>query len=226
MKMLLWALPLILACDESSSSGSGTDPTVEADDTGELAEAVPQPESDCEDGIDNDEDGSIDCIDSDCAEVFHCTWPDAISHETEVVFDGYDVECDLGWLGTYDKQINDCTTFFTAPLVRTEQGELCEACDGTFAGPITYVYDDCDDLTGDGTRPTEGRFGFRFLSETERELWSQDDSGVWQLGFTMTLQGESWSFTDSGEVQVDTGDCENSPLTVGNLTVTMTFVDE
>ena len=42
----------------------------------------------------------------------------------------------------------------------------------------------------------------------------------------MKKQGDTWEFSESGEIVEDIDDCDNSPLTLGNLTVTMTFVDQ
>ncbi len=220
-------LPLILtaslfACGDKGSDDSGTD----TDDSGADTDVTePQVETDCEDGSDNDEDGVADCEDDDCADAFVCNYPDSILHRTNIAFDGYLVECDT-WLGTFDEQVDDCSTRFSSPLTVATEGNLCTECDLTFTGQLTYDYDDCDDLTGDGTRPTEGWFGFVFVDESTRELWSQDGAGVWAKAVTMTKAGGIWEHSDSGEVVEDVDDCDNSPLTLGNLTVTLTFEDK
>lgn len=225
-----WLLPLsitaLIACgDKDDESDSGHAHSTDSGHSDTDTTDVPDPETDCEDGADNDSDGLADCEDDDCAEDFVCNYPDSISHRTNITFDGYEIECDLGWLGTHDKQINDCATRFSIPLAVAEKGPLCTDCDLTFFGPITYDYDDCDDLTGDSTRPTEAWFGFKFIDESTREMWSQDEKGTWGKAVTMTKAGGVWEFSESGEVVEDIDDCENSPLTLGNLTVTMTFED-
>ena len=42
----------------------------------------------------------------------------------------------------------------------------------------------------------------------------------------MTKTGKLWEYSDSGEVVEDIDDCDNSPLTLGNLTVTLSFEDQ
>ena len=221
-----WLLPItlitLLACDgKASDSGDA-----QSSDSGETSTtAAPEPESDCEDGADNDTDGLVDCADEDCADVFVCTYPESIGHTTNVSFDGYEVACET-WLGTFEEQVDDCVTEFTIPLTVATAGDLCSECDLTFTGPITYNEDNCDELTGDSTRPTEGWFGFVFIDESTRELWSQDEKGAWAKAVTMNNQGGVWEFSEDGEVVEDVDGCDNSPLTLGNLTVTMTFVDQ
>ena len=221
-----WLLPistlalLFSGCgDKDSTTDSGSTTTT---DSG--ADTEPATESDCEDGTDNDADGAADCEDSDCSEAFVCNWPETITHNTDIAFDGYEVECDT-WLGTFEEQVDDCATRFSIPLTIATT-DLCMECDLTFTGPITYDYDDCDDLTGDNTRPTEGWFGFAFVDENTRDLWSQNGAGIWEKAITMKKTGAKWEFSESGEVSEDVDDCDNSPLTLGNLTVTMTFTDQ
>lgn len=228
-----WLMPLALlgslaACgdkDDDSGSSSSTTDSGSTDTTD-----VPDPETACDDGVDNDSDGATDCDDSDCADAFECSYPDAIAHTTVVEFDGYQVECDLGIWGTHDEQIDDCVTRFTVPLTEATTGDLCPACDRTYSGPITYEQDSCLALIG-GDRPTEGWFGFVFIDENTRELWSRDEiGGGWVKGVTLSRKGGEWRLVESGEVaedvETDFGDCENNPLTLGLLTVTMTFVDQ
>ena len=219
-----WLMPLALLVGLSACGEKGTDDTAGAT-TDSGSPDAPDPEADCDDGADNDGDGATDCDDSDCAAAFECTYPDAIGHTTAVEFDGYEVECET-WLGTFDEQIDDCATLFSIPLTVATSGDLCAECDLTFTGPITYDFDDCDELTGDSTRPTEGWFGFVFIDENSRELWSQDESGAWAYAVTMKRSGKEWTFAEGGEVVEDVDECDNSPLTLGMLTVTMTFIDQ
>ncbi|MFT4977156.1 MAG: hypothetical protein ACI8S6_003061 [Myxococcota bacterium] len=212
----------LVACD--GSDGDNSKDGRDSGDTDSTDTDEPASEADCSDGADNDDDGSIDCADSDCAAEFVCSWPDTMSHRTDIFFDGYTVECET-WLGTFEEEVDDCRTNITAPLSVATDGDICPKCDRTYVGPFTYENDNCDDLTGDGERPTEGRFGFVFISETERELWSQDDLGAWAPAVTMALADGIWSYADGGEIEVANGDCDNSPLTVGMLTVTLSFVD-
>ena len=204
------------ATDDSGGGGGGGDDT----DT-------PDPETDCEDGTDNDEDGLIDCEDDDCAEVFRCTWPDSLAHKTDVFFDGYEVTCET-WIGDFDEQIADCNTNIEATLALATEG-LCTECDRTYEGAFNYVFDDCDDQFDDGSGgepATSGRFGFVFTSETERDLWTVDEaSSAWVYVATLTSTDGTWVFSENGDVTVPVDECDNSPLTVGNLAVTLTFTD-
>lgn len=223
-----WLLPItlisLLACD-GKADDSGDVQTTDSGTSDTTVPDEPVPESDCEDGVDNDEDGLSDCEDADCSEAFVCSYPESISHTTSISFDGYEVECET-WLGTFDEQVDDCVTEFTIPLTVATTGKLCSECDLTFTGAITYTEDNCDELTGDSTRPTEGWFGFVFIDESTRELWSQDESGAWAKAVTMKNSGGVWEFSEDGEISEDVDGCDNSPLTLGNLTVTMTFVDQ
>ena len=218
---MLFVLP---ACVDGASSTP--DPT--DNDTGDTSEPDTETaaDADCEDGVDNDDDGLADCDDPDCTTAFVCTWPDAINHRTDISFEGYDVECDLGIFGSYDVEVDDCQTIMTSPLTVTTDGSLCTECDRTYAGAFTVEQDTCDDLTGDGHRPSEARFGFVFRSETERELWSEDSGGQWAPAITMTLENGMWRHSDSGEVDYEYDDCENSPLNIGLLTVSLEFTDQ
>ncbi|MFT5682863.1 MAG: hypothetical protein ACI8RZ_003787 [Myxococcota bacterium] len=217
---IILATSLIACGDKDDGSDTGPSSSDSGADTTE-----PQTETDCEDGTDNDEDGVADCLDDDCAAAFACNYPQNILHRTNIAFDGYLVECET-WIGTFDEQVDDCSTRLSSPLVVATKGNLCAECDLTFTGQFTYDFDDCDDLTGDSARPTEGWFGFVFIDESTRELWSQDDAGTWSKAITMTKTGGVWEHSDSGEVVENVDDCDNSPLTLGNLTVTLTFEDQ
>lgn len=226
-----WLMPITLvslfACDgkDNDSGDVQTTDSGSTDTTVPDSPDAPDPETDCEDGKDNDTDGAADCEDEDCSDAFSCSYPESISHTTRISFEGYEVACET-WLGTFEEQVDDCRTEFTIPLVVATEGKLCSQCDLTFTGAITYTEDNCDELTGDSTRPTEGWFGFVFIDESTRELWSQDESGAWAKAVTMKNTGGKWEFSESGEVAEDIDGCDNNPLTLGNLTVTMTFVDQ
>jgi len=228
--MIARILPLmcclsLIACDGGTSTtkdsgGTDTSGNTDTDETN-----TPDPETDCGDGIDNDEDGLADCLDDDCAAEFSCTWPDTIGHRTQFNFDGYEVECDLG---IFDKEftVDDCVTDIRAQLSVATDGDLCTDCDRTYAGTFNYETDTCTEPEDMGDRPTEGRFGFVFVSETERELWALNDAGAWEYAITMPLKDGRWSHTDAGEIEYEYDDCRNSPLTVGNLAVTLSFTDQ
>jgi len=56
----------------SPDSSTGTDASM-TPDVGVGIDSGPPPESNCDDGVDDDEDGAIDCADSDCAADPACT---------------------------------------------------------------------------------------------------------------------------------------------------------
>lgn len=179
-------------------------------------------ESNCTDGLDDDGDGAIDCADDDCAAEFQCTWPDTMTHRTLADFAGRTIECEF--FGHYDVDVDDCRTDLNSNLSVIAEGSLCTSCDRTYEGPFVVTEDSCGDVTG-ATPPTTARFGFVFNSPTERVLWAQDDSGVWQETVTLTLAGNSWEFSGTDAVVADPDGCNNGDQHLGDLTVTLSFQD-
>ena len=189
-----------------------------AEDTGPV---VPSTEQDCTDGEDADQDGLTDCADPDCAAEFQCTWPEAMDHRTLVQFVGNEIECKYAGF-PFDYDVPDCTTDFSGML---SEAEGCAGCDRTYEGPFTYAKEECTELVGGGEVPTSGAYGFVFISEDRRELWTQDE-GAWVPASELTRQGDEWLLTVSEDIIDDPEDCDNGPQNLGRLTVTLSFKDK
>jgi len=202
---------------DTDGDGDGTD----GDD--------PLTEADCEDGADDDGDGAIDCEDEDCAEVFKCTWPDVIEHQTQVNFDGNEEVVCVVIDGIWEEEfsVDDCETILDAQLTWTEDGSLCPSCDRTYEGLLEVRSDSCESLTGEPVKDVEGRFGFTFITENERELWALDElTNEWT--YVINLLGSEdgeWSFTEGVAFSEDFSKCTNSPLELGYFSVTLEFSD-
>ena len=207
--------------------GDGSDGSDGADGTdggdGSDGEEPPPPESDCTDGLDNDEDGLADCDDSDCAEVAPCWWPTSLTHDGAFDFDGFEVTCET-WFGDFDEQVDDCTTRYTATLTEvTDPAAQCATCDRTFYGALTYTDNSCADILDGGDYPIEAYFGFVFHSPTAWTLYGDDGSGGWESGVDLVVSGTTHSFSHTESIMVDTGECDNDPLYAGDLTITWSF---
>jgi hypothetical protein len=127
------------------------------------------PEVECDDGADNDGDGQIDCADSDCADEFHCTWPDQMEHQARFEF-----YSDVGWM-------DDCEVRFESLLIETGQGGVCTQCDLSYGGQYQYAINTCEEfleLAG-VDMPDEGMYGVVFVSPNEREIFTRDADMVW-----------------------------------------------
>jgi hypothetical protein len=182
-------------------------------------------EGDCTDGVDDDDDGKADCLDPDCAEVFECTWPDALDHTSRFQFDGNTIECQV-WGVDVDYDVPDCTTALTASLTELTGAQACQSCDRSYSGAFTYTQDTCSELLGT-TLPQSGAFGFVFVSETQRELWGQDEAGQWAFSSLVdSTDGRNWELTASEAVYDDPEDCDNGTQNLGTLTLTVAFVDQ
>lgn len=163
------------------------------------------PETECDDQIDDDGDGAVDCADSDCAGAVQCSWPTAMQMDLELDYQA----SSLAKLGGYD----DCVTRIAAPI--SASGEpACATCDRAYRGPYTYVSDSCPAAP----RPTEGAYALRFASDTEREVHVLDDAGVWQLVGMATGSGGVYTLTRTDPVDYEGSDA-------GDLTTRMTFTD-
>lgn len=215
----LAALALLLAgcprgsgtVDDDDDDLTGVDDDDSGSDDDDDATTPPPPETDCEDGLDNDEDGLTDCDDDDCAAVWRCTWPETLSHEGS-----FDYEpSTLAEIAGYD----ECITAFTVPLSEvTTAADQCGTCDRTFSGPMTYTQDNCP--MDDGPRPTSVSYGIVFFTTTQRDIYSKDDAGAWQLvgSATATAEGEPFVLSRTDEVDVDGNDG-------GDITTTLSFTD-
>ena len=173
--MLLLSLVFVAACGPTRGGGGGGDDDDSAGDddddddddaAGDDDDAVPDTETDCDDGVDEDADGATDCADDDCAEVAPCFWPDAIDHAGDFDFDGWEIECDVGF--PIDVDVDDCQTAYTS-LMTESTG--CDVCDRTYAGTFAYSVDSCAELIGEDS-PSSGSFGFVFHSPTQWEIYA------------------------------------------------------
>jgi hypothetical protein len=175
---------------------------------------APDPELDCDDGLDEDEDGLIDCADDDCSDVFHCTWPDEIELHTMVEFFGNEIAQAFG--------VDDCLLEFEGVL--TDESSRLGFDDGdlVFEGPVEYLPGDCpEDYV---SRPATVAFAFGFLDENTREAWSRDsDTGEWQALGEVTAANGEFRIETLEPVMYDVplfGDTE-----VGTFRLTRTFRD-
>jgi len=200
--------------DTGSSSGDDTDDT----------DNYPNKESDCEDGLDDDNDGDIDCDDSDCDTFKECTIPEIIDHRSLFDFKGRRVVCET-WIGDQEEDVDDCVTDFTSALERQYEGDLCGPCDATYEGAFSYSQDTCTAIFGDGTSPpASGRFGFAFLNDAKWVLFGKNETtGEWEEGITLNADGDRFTWKTSEPINVDVDECDNSPLHVGDVTVTLSF---
>ena len=120
-----------------------------SDDGGDNGTGGTDAEAVCDDGVDNDEDGDVDCDDSDCASDAACTG----GGETEVCTDGIDNDGD-GAIDCDDSDCADDAACATADEVCDDgedndgDGDVdCDDadCDGDDACEITPEDEICDD---------------------------------------------------------------------------------
>jgi hypothetical protein len=185
------AMPLGAGCATDVGTSGGPDappPALDDDDDDDDDDEVPDPEIDCADGLDDDGDGLTDCMDDDCAAVFHCTWPDEIELQTIVEFFGNELAQSFG--------VGDCTLEFSGILSEETDALGFDGGDLAYEGSVDYSSSDCPEDYID--RPSTVAFAIVFLDESTREVFSQDsDSDLWA-----TL-GEVTSETD-GLFRVET----------------------
>ena len=129
------------------------------------------------------------------------------------------------WAGDFDETIDDCVTDFTSPLEQVTDGDICTQCDATYEGPFSYSQDTCTVIFGDGTAPpASGRFGFAFVNDNKWVLFGKNEtSGQWEEGVDLSNDGGRYTWATTEAVNVDVDDCDNSPLYVGDVTVTLSF---
>ena len=214
MKPTLLLAALAMGCSgqiEETDTDQPDDPTVETA---------------CNDGMDNDEDGAVDCADSDCAAAFECNWPDALGHETQMDFAGRTIECKFAGISIpYD--VDDCQTRFTAELTHDPDETGCEACDRVYKGPLTWVNDSCSELLGEnGPKPDTTEYGVEFISETERVLYVNDATTGWSPTVTLVQNGSTWENVTEVPIEEDIDDCNNGVQYLGDLTVNIRFTDQ
>jgi hypothetical protein len=170
-------------------------------------------EVDCEDGLDDDGDSLIDCDDPDCEDVFHCTWPDSVSIETQVIFYPNDIADSFG--------VGQCTLQLSGILAETDLSTPCTSCDRDFEGAVTAAGDCPPDYID---VPQESRFGIQFLSPTERELFKWDhEASDWEALGSVQSSGSVWEVVRNEPVFYEVpifGETE-----VGSFTITEKLTD-
>ncbi len=209
-----WALLVFLAgaalvaCnapapDDDDSRPGDDDAGDDDDDAGDDDDAV-DPETACDDLVDNDGDQLTDCEDPDCADVFHCTWPDAMEHAARFQF-----QSQVEWL-------ESCETRFSSHLVHTT--DMAPQADRTYEGDFNYTVNSCADLLDAAgvDLPNHGAYGVRFLSEHEREIFSRDTEGNWGSVGVATWQSGVGHYLIARD-----DDTEN----IGSLHTELTFAD-
>ncbi len=235
-RLPILALLLTLACgdkddhshddtgvSESDGDGGAGDGGAGDGGSGDGGSTTPTSESDCEDGIDEDEDGATDCEDSDCADHWRCNLPDALQYSTVVDFRGNTIECE--WVGIeYDVDIDDCYSAGGGTLTQIDTEQACPKCDRTYKGPLNWPQDSCSDFL-ETPMPADATFGFVFISETQRELWVPDD--VWNWYPLAILDDNAGVYGDSSseDIIADPDDCDNGDQNLGTLTLTLQFTD-
>jgi hypothetical protein len=186
----------------------GGPPSGGGSDTGEIERLALPPESECEDGLDNDEDGLADCEDEDCGEVFYCTWPGAVEHS---VILSYEASTLATWAG-----YRDCEGAMTAVLATTETG-ACDICDRTFEGTVQLTHDTCP--ADFGERPATVSYGVVFTSQTERTFYGPTEEGWIVIGSDTDVDGLGvFEFSLNEHIDYE-------GYNGGELYTTFTFVD-
>ena len=194
------------AGDDDDSAGDDDDASGDDDD----ATTPPPPETECQDGVDNDNDGLTDCEDDDCALVLECTWPTQIDHEGSLDYEASTLAEIAGY--------SDCVTEFTSQLTPvTDVADECPTCNRTFTGTMTYGTDTCP---ADDPRPTEVTYGIVFFTAIQWEIFGGDDQGNWtSIGnANASAEGQPFVLTRTDEVDVEGTDA-------GDLTTTLTFTE-
>lgn len=214
------ALAALIACDPADDSKS--DRPHHNGNNGDDSEGpdIPTNELDCGDGLDEDEDGTADCLDADCAAEFHCTWPTQIQHRTTFTFNGSRITC---WGFPYD--VEDCAVDFIA-VINESADNACPNCDRSFTGSVTVNQNSCQDY-GAISIPTSITYGVVFTSPESRTLWARNDSDMtWAEVGPLTKESEGvWVFTAVTPVNYDPDECDGGDLHVGDLTSALRFTD-
>lgn len=156
-----------------------TVPTGETGDTDDTDLPVPTPvETECDDQIDDDGDGAIDCADTDCQALEFCSWPQGtIRFDVDVQY----TASGLAQLAGY----NSCRLVGTMDLVRDREAS-CPTCDRVFCGDFAYSMDNC---APDIERPVDGCFGFTFTTDTSWVVKAEDVENSTYVEFATFNEG-------------------------------------
>jgi len=176
-------------------------------DTVGIHVASNDPESECDDGLDDDGDGLVDCADEDCTGVVECTWPASLAHTASIAYEA-------SWqaeLAGY----SSCAVAFNGTLDRVRDDGVCGNCDRTFEGAVTYTDTSCAETPGD--LPTTIRYGIIFASENAWTLWSSDGTS-WGESGTATGGAGTYTLSRSDPIEVDGNDA-------GDLNTILSFTE-
>jgi hypothetical protein len=176
-------------------------------DTISITIASNEPESECDDGLDDDADGLTDCDDDDCAGVVSCGWPTSLSHSATIAYDA-------SWLAELSGY-SSCAVSFNGTLDRVRGDGQCGACDRTFEGAVSYTDTSCADNPGD--LPSTVRYGIVFTSESAWAICSTDGTSRGESG-TATGGGGTYTLSRSDPIVVDSNDA-------GDLNTTLTYTE-
>ena len=192
--------------------GADDDDSWAADDDDDDAEGPV--EENCDDGLDEDEDSLTDCEDPDCADVFHCTWPERLEVVSHIEFSANELAESFG--------VGDCFLEIGGVLDLSVEPPGCEECDREYTGTVSVVQGDCPEDYIEP--PSTAAYGFEFVTVAERDLWKLDtDDIVWESLGLIESGGAVWSSEHSSPVLYDVpifGETE-----VGEFFITETITD-
>ncbi len=186
--------------DPLAGVDAGSPPEVQPD-----AEVpVADPETACDDGLDNDSDTLTDCDDPDCAAAAACSYPAAMTLDIALYFDASSL-AEMAGQGDCNAEVSISVAEATGPG--------CDSCNKTYSGSYSYGVDTCPDAE----RPAEGSYSFVFTSDTQRDVYVLDAEGAWAL--LGTAIGSNGVFTLT---RADPVDYEGYDAGTMNTTVTIT----
>lgn len=174
----------LIGCTGSTVGDDGV-PSSDTDTPPGPTEPVPTPpEVECDDTVDNDSDGAVDCDDTDCQAEVHCSWPTTVSFLTTIDYDASVLAEFAGF--------SDCQVEANAVLVRDRSID-CPACDWVMCGTYTYTLDNCPQDAG-LERPPSGCYGFTF--DATDSAWpvfiENADTGAWETIGNAVAEGNGW----------------------------------
>lgn len=157
----------------------------------------------CDDTLDDDLDGLVDCEDPSCEADQACLWPARM--ELEGRFD-YEPSTIASLGGA-----QECTIRYASTMQRLRE-HACTQCDRVYEGSFDYEQDDCPEQFD---RPTSGAYGFVFTSEASWQFFAE--------GSTWTLVGAAANDGSDTYVLVRTDDLEYEGTDLGTIDTTYRF---
>lgn len=190
MRRLLLAVALG-GCAGSPDGATG-DQGIEVPDPPDIPE-VAETEIGCDDGVDNDIDGLLDCLDPDCSGQAPCSviqsfyFSDTLSFSPGsplVCEDGSSLELEVVYDVVGGRVSRD-----------TDSERACEACDATYSGVPDEFYSAGDTpdwleavLTLERPDQEEMLVGLVFVDDSNVDVWLPDGDGSWR--FVLTAAAE------------------------------------